>query len=115
MPREDKEIADAVREMMEADGMHVILDTEITNVKCDKYGPLDRKLTVFYESKQGRDVAVSGSHLLLATGRTPNTDNLNLEAAGVQTDSSGHIWVDSALKTSASHIYALGDVHGGEY
>lgn len=68
---------------------------------------------VFYEDHHGHNVALNGSHLLLATGRTPNTDMLDLAAAGVETDKTGHIKVDSKLQTNVSNIYAIGDVHGG--
>jgi pyruvate/2-oxoglutarate dehydrogenase complex dihydrolipoamide dehydrogenase (E3) component len=55
---------------------------------------------------------IAGSHLLLAVGRRPNTDDLGLEAAGVQTDARGYITVDDQLKTSVDHIWAMGDCNG---
>jgi pyruvate/2-oxoglutarate dehydrogenase complex dihydrolipoamide dehydrogenase (E3) component len=58
-------------------------------------------------------LAVSGSHLLLSIGRTPNTADLGLEAAGIETDRQGHIRVDEKLQTSAEGVYALGDATGG--
>jgi pyruvate/2-oxoglutarate dehydrogenase complex dihydrolipoamide dehydrogenase (E3) component len=57
--------------------------------------------------------SVTGSHLLVATGRTPNTDALNLVAAEVQTDDRGYIRVNEKLETTAPHVYAVGDVNGG--
>ena len=113
MPREDPEIAEAVQEIIESEGTHVLLNTKVANIKRDDCGDFEKKVIVFYHNKQGRDVALSGSHLLLATGRTPNTDMLNLSAAGVEFDSRGSVKVDSKLQTAASHIYAMGDVHGG--
>lgn len=110
VPREDPEVADAVREVFEAEGIRVLLDTTVANMKADEDGGFERKIIVFYQDKQGRNVALNGSHLLLATGRVPNTDMLNLSAAGVETDSTGHIKVDSKLQTNVSNIYAIGDV-----
>src|SRR5262249_57813768 len=61
----------------------------------------------------GRERDVSGSHLLVATGRTPNTEALNLPAAGVRADDRGFILVDERLETNVPGVYALGDVNGG--
>lgn len=91
----------------------MLLNTTVANIKPDNEGSFERKIIVFYQDKQGHDVALNGSHLLLATGRVPNTDMLNLQAAGVETDKTGHIKVDSKLQTNVPHIYAMGDVHGG--
>ncbi|KAK3711104.1 hypothetical protein LTR37_009891 [Vermiconidia calcicola] len=112
VPHEDAEIAEALKEIVEAEGVRVVLNTTVANIKPDE-GTFEHKVIVFYPDKHGRDVALSGSHLLIATGRTPNTDTLNLEAAGVEVDARGHIKVDQKLQTNVSHIYALGDVHGG--
>src|SRR5208283_2069198 len=57
--------------------------------------------------------AVQGSHLLVATGRTPNTDSLNLPAAGIATDKRGFIRVNAKLETSVEGVFALGDIKGG--
>jgi len=64
-------------------------------------------------SHQGRTTTLVGSHLLVATGRVPNSDTLNLAAAGIQTDNHGFIPVNERLETSAKDIYALGDIKGG--
>ena len=135
VPREDPEIASAVQEIMTDEGMTILLNTEVANMKPDPEGKFERKIIVFHTNEKGRDVsypfatlsvffvqnqyltssqvAINGSHLLLATGRVPNTDTLNLEAAGVQTDARGSIKVNSKLQTNVPSIYALGDVHGG--
>ena len=113
VPREDQEIADAVHEIMTQDGMKILLNTEVANMKPDECGAHEHKILVFYQDAEGHDVALNGSHLLLATGRVPNTDTLNLEAAGVETDRRGSIKVNPQLQTNIPHIYALGDVHGG--
>ena len=113
VPREDPEIAEAVHEIMSQDGMKILLNTEVANIKPDTCGAHEHKILVFYQDDQGHNVALNGSHILLATGRTPNTDTLNLAAAGVETDKRGSIKVNAQLQTNVPHIYALGDVHGG--
>ena len=113
VPREDPEIADAVKEILEQDGMKILLSTEVANIKPDDCGQHEHKIIVFHTDDKGHNVAISGSHLLLATGRTPNSDTLNLEAAGVEVDKRGHIKVNEQLQTNVPGIYAIGDVHGG--
>lgn len=93
--------------MLEAEGITVLLNTTPANIKADEEGSFERRLVVFYQNVNGRDVAISGSHILLATGRTPNTDKLNLDAAGVEVDQRGHVIVDEKLTTSCSHIFAV--------
>jgi len=63
--------------------------------------------------REGKSATYTGSHLLVATGRTPNSDTLNLQAAGVQTNDRGFIKVNNRLETTAEGIYALGDINGG--
>jgi pyruvate/2-oxoglutarate dehydrogenase complex dihydrolipoamide dehydrogenase (E3) component len=63
--------------------------------------------------QEGRGKTLSGSHLLAATGRVPNSHALNLSAAGIETDAQGYINVNERLETSVSGVYALGDVKGG--
>lgn len=113
VPREDPEVAEAVTEIMTQDGMKILLKTEVANIKPDECGRHEHKLLVFHQDEKGHNVAISGSHLLLATGRQPNTDTLNLQAAGVEVGPKGHIKVNDQLQTNIPHIYALGDVHGG--
>jgi pyruvate/2-oxoglutarate dehydrogenase complex dihydrolipoamide dehydrogenase (E3) component len=113
VPREDAEIAENVKEIMEQDGMHILLNTTVANLKPDNCGNVAHKIILFYTDSNGHNVAVNGSHLLLATGRTPNTDTLDLAAAGIETGPKGHIKVNDKLQTNVPHIYALGDVHGG--
>ncbi len=114
VPREDAEIAEAVQNIMEEDGIHVELSTIVANVKPDDCGSVARKVIVYYEDRTtGKKGLVNGSHILLATGRTPNTDTLDLSAAGVHLASRGHIIVNEKLQTNIPHIYGLGDCHGG--
>ncbi len=69
------------------------------------------RVDVFFE-KDGEQHTVNGSHLLLAVGRVPNSDRLNLDSAGVKVDKRGYIEVNQVLQTSTPHIYALGDING---
>jgi pyruvate/2-oxoglutarate dehydrogenase complex dihydrolipoamide dehydrogenase (E3) component len=106
--REDADIAAAVLDILREDGIDVLLNAEAR--RAENTGDGGIRLAV-----QGPDGerAVIGSHLLAAAGRTPNTDMLNLPAAGVQTDKRGAIPVNERLETNVPGIYALGDVNGG--
>ena len=106
-PREDEDISAAVAEILEREGMRILTDSEARRVEQAAGG-----IRVEWD-RHGIGGAVEGSHLLVATGRTPNTDGLNLDAAGVETDEAGYIRVDDRLRTSADGVYAIGDVTGG--
>lgn len=108
LAREDADVADAVAEILREDGVEVLLGAAASGVERGADGAL--RLAV--ETAGGRRI-LSGSHLLVAVGRVPNTDRLNLEAAGVATDGRGFIRTDERLETGAPGIYALGDVKGG--
>ncbi|GHH89053.1 pyridine nucleotide-disulfide oxidoreductase [Streptomyces sulfonofaciens] len=108
LPREDEDIAEAVTEILTGDGVHVITGADITEVRDS--GAVS---TIVYE-KAGRKHTVEAGALLPATGRRAVTAALRLDAAGVQTTPKGAITVDEHLRTSQPHIYALGDVNGGE-
>lgn len=113
VPREDPEIADAAREVLRREGIEVLLNSTTTKVEAGDASTSQDNILVYHEDPKGKSVAIGGSHLLLAAGRIPNTDMLNLSAAGVEVDRTGHIIVDGKLQTNVPHIYALGDVHGG--
>jgi pyruvate/2-oxoglutarate dehydrogenase complex dihydrolipoamide dehydrogenase (E3) component len=106
--REDTDIAEAVAGILREDGIEVLLQTAALQVTQDGNGKI--QLTV--RTPEGERV-LAGSHLLLAAGRVPNTDKLNLDATGIQTDKRGYIPVNDKLETSVPGIYALGDVKGG--
>ena len=104
--REDEDISEAIRQIVEAEGIRIRL-----NAKCISM------------SKRGENIAIGltcedepreivGSHLLLAVGRVPNTQDLDLDKAGIRTDHRGYITVDNELRTSAPDIWALGDCNG---
>ena len=108
LAREDNDVADAVADILREDGITVLLETTPVRASQDKDGPI--RLTV--RTPEG-ERTLTGSHLLVATGRTPNSDWLNLAAAGVQTDKGGFIHVNERLETNVPGIYVLGDIKGG--
>jgi pyruvate/2-oxoglutarate dehydrogenase complex dihydrolipoamide dehydrogenase (E3) component len=108
LAREDTDVAEAVEQILREDGIEVLLETKPTHVSQASTGVI--QLTV--QAPDGERV-LSGSHLLMAAGRVPNSDWLNLAAAGIQTDARGFIKVNERLETNVPGIYALGDVKGG--
>jgi len=108
LAREDADIAGAVAEILGEDGVEVLLGTEAQSVRQDESGGI--QLTV---NGPDGERTLSGSHLLVAAGRPPNTDLLNLEAAGVEMDKRGFVKVNEKLETNVPGVYALGDVKGG--
>jgi pyruvate/2-oxoglutarate dehydrogenase complex dihydrolipoamide dehydrogenase (E3) component len=108
VPGEDQDIAEEIRKIFEEDGIEVLFRAETRSVEQLDDGKLRLKVDVAGKTKE-----IIGSHLLLATGRIPNTEELNLEAAGIKTDRRGFIVVDDGLQTSVEDIYAIGDVKGG--
>jgi pyruvate/2-oxoglutarate dehydrogenase complex dihydrolipoamide dehydrogenase (E3) component len=111
LPREDAEIAQAVQQICKEDGIEVVLNATATKVSAT--GVDNKEIMLEYRTSDGALHETSGSHLLIATGRTPNTDSLNLSAAGIETNSRGHIVVSPSLQTNIPGVYALGDCHGG--
>jgi pyruvate/2-oxoglutarate dehydrogenase complex dihydrolipoamide dehydrogenase (E3) component len=108
MGREDADVAEAVADIMHEDGIGVLLNTQARHVEQGDGGRI--RLTV--GTPEG-ERTLEGSHLLVAAGRPPNTDTLNLEAAGVETDRRGFVEVNDRLETNVPGIYAMGDVKGG--
>ena len=104
--REDEDTSDAIRDIFEREGISVR-----TNAKCIalEKGPAGVRVGVDCEEGSPK---VDGSHLLLAVGRRPNTDDLGLEKAGVTVDARGYIGVDDQLRTNVEGIWALGDCNG---
>jgi pyruvate/2-oxoglutarate dehydrogenase complex dihydrolipoamide dehydrogenase (E3) component len=106
--REDPDVAEEIAKILHEDGVQFLFNTEPTSVERDQNGEIRLAL----KSRDGES-AITGSHLLLAIGRKPNTEDLNLAAAGVETDSRGNVIVNERLETDVPGIYALGDVNGG--
>ena len=101
--REDSDVSHAISEALESDGVEVILDARTASVR---HG--DGVVTLHLPGR-----TISGTHLFLATGRKPNTDDLGLESVGLAPDKSGFIEVDAALASKVAGIWAVGDIRGG--
>jgi pyruvate/2-oxoglutarate dehydrogenase complex dihydrolipoamide dehydrogenase (E3) component len=108
LTREDADVSDEVAKILREDGIEVLLETTAVKVAANSNGHI--QLTV--HNADG-DRVLTGSNLVAAAGRTPNSDALQLENAGVKTDAQGHILVNDLLETNVAGIYALGDVKGG--
>lgn len=106
MPREDEDIARAIQAFLEEEGIDVICDADAQSVKATPEGVA---LTV---RAAGKERTLSGSHLLMAAGRVPNSDGIGLEQAGIRTNERGYIEVDDHCRTKVDGVYALGDVNG---
>jgi pyruvate/2-oxoglutarate dehydrogenase complex dihydrolipoamide dehydrogenase (E3) component len=104
--REDQDVSDLARRLLEAEGIEVVVGARDFAVARQGAG-LTLNLTA-----NGAPRTIAGSHLLMAIGRRPNTDGLGLERAGVKTDTRGYIPVDEELRTNVDGIWALGDVNG---
>jgi len=111
LDQEDPDVAAEVRKILTEDGIEVLLQADTAAAGAGQNGNSDSvKLTV----RLGTETrTIIGSHLLVATGRTPNTEALNLPATGVDIDSHGYIKVNEYLETTVPGIYAIGDVKGG--
>jgi pyruvate/2-oxoglutarate dehydrogenase complex dihydrolipoamide dehydrogenase (E3) component len=104
--REDEDVSKAIREILVAEGI-----TVRTGADCISLGPHENGIAVGVDCLDGEPFAI-GSHALLAVGRRPNTDDLGLDLAGVQTDSRGYVTVDDALATNVPGVWALGECNG---
>jgi pyruvate/2-oxoglutarate dehydrogenase complex dihydrolipoamide dehydrogenase (E3) component len=107
LAREDDDVVEEVAKILREDGIELCFNAEAVRVAKNGRGV---DLTVQLPDEER---TISGSHLLLAVGRTPNSDSLNLGAVGVATDSAGFITVNERLETNIPGIWALGDAHGG--
>lgn len=109
---EDDDIAQAVAEVLRQDGIELYLDTEAVRAEPATDGQV-RLVVCTRGDGGGEERALSASHFLVATGRAPNTEGLNLAATGLQTDERGFVPANERLETAVPGIYALGDVKGG--
>ena len=105
--REDPEVAAELQKILEADGIAFCMNARTTKVEQN-----GESILVSYEGKNGPST-ITGTHLLDATGRQPNTDDLGLEHTEIETGKSGYIKVNGRLETNVPGIWALGDVKGG--
>ncbi|MBC8985035.1 dihydrolipoyl dehydrogenase [Pedobacter sp. N36a] len=105
--REDEDVSSAMTEILEEEGLKVL-----TNITIEEVKGAQGELTIQLKTPDGKK-NIKASHLLLAIGRTPNTAALNLDIPGIKTDKNGYILVNEKLETNVKGIYALGDVNGG--
>lgn len=108
LEHEDDDVCECLQKALADDGIELLFSAETRRVSRNAAG----QLTITLDTPKG-ERRVHGTHLLVATGRQPNSDKLNLKATGVKVDEKGFIQVNSKLQTATRHIYALGDVHGG--
>ncbi|MEP0754916.1 FAD-containing oxidoreductase [Trichocoleus sp. Lan] len=104
--REDEDVSAAIQQIFEAEGIHIR-----TNAECIAFAPHSEGVSVQVNCTEGAPEVI-GSHVLLAIGRQPNTDDLGLDRAGVATNTHGYIMVDDQLCTNVPGIWALGDCNG---
>jgi len=107
LPREDDDIAAELQSILEDEGIRFRLGSECIAFERGARGAIRVRADC-----EGDSAFIEGSHLLLAIGRTPNTDDLGLEAAGIHTDARGHVEVDGHCRSSAPGVWALGDCNG---
>jgi pyruvate/2-oxoglutarate dehydrogenase complex dihydrolipoamide dehydrogenase (E3) component len=106
VPREDEDTSEAVAGILEREGITVRCAAE-----CISFSKTDRGITAHLDCEVG-EASATGSHLLLAVGRQPNTEDLGLDRAGVAIDARGYIVVNDQLRTNVESIWALGDCNG---
>jgi pyruvate/2-oxoglutarate dehydrogenase complex dihydrolipoamide dehydrogenase (E3) component len=108
LTREDQDIAEEVAKILKEDGIDILLNAKPVNAKR----PNRQKISISINSPDG-DKTIEGSHLLIAAGRIPNTDMLNLDSAGIEYDDRGYINSNDRLETTVEGVYVIGDIKGG--
>jgi pyruvate/2-oxoglutarate dehydrogenase complex dihydrolipoamide dehydrogenase (E3) component len=107
LTREDPDVAEEIASILKEDGIDILLESAAEEVAAS-----GKEIRLTVKGNGGRKI-LNGSHLLVATGRKPNTEKLNLPAAGIRTDERGFIQVNGKLETGVAGVYAVGDVKGG--
>jgi pyruvate/2-oxoglutarate dehydrogenase complex dihydrolipoamide dehydrogenase (E3) component len=108
--REDRDVSAALRELFDDEGIEVRTATRVDRVEGRSGG-----LVRIHATCAGTELVIEGSDILVASGRTPNTDGINLEAAGVERDEQGFVKVDERLRTTAPGVWAVGDCAGSPH
>lgn len=108
LPKEDKDIANEIYKVMREKRVTIITGASVENVK-----DMDEGVMIRFKNSDGTVSTVEGSAVLAATGRKPNTDGLNLDAAGIERDIRGFVKVNDQLQTNVKNIWAIGDINGG--
>jgi pyruvate/2-oxoglutarate dehydrogenase complex dihydrolipoamide dehydrogenase (E3) component len=111
LPKEDKDVVDCLSSILEEEGIRLLTGTTVESVE----GTSGDEVTVHVVSSSGAKTALDGSHLLVAAGRTPNVEDLDLAKAGIDITAAGHISVNDQLQTAVPHIFAAGDCAGSPY
>ncbi|WP_066868832.1 FAD-dependent oxidoreductase [Clostridium mediterraneense] len=107
--KEDEDVANEVKKIFENKGIEFRFDVSVKEIKDTSNGVI----VSYINNKDGKVIDIEGDAILLATGRVPNTEDLNLEAAGIELTERGAIKVDDKLRTNVKNIWAIGDVNGG--
>src|SRR5215468_1080778 len=107
MPREDEDVCDALRSLLDDEGIDILLNAQVKRVS----GKSGESVSIVLEQNRSQKL-LEGSHVLVAIGRTPNTDGLGLESAGIELTDRGYIKVNERLQTTASGVWAIGEVAG---
>ena len=108
LTREDADVAGELQKALEGEGIQFALNARTTRAQR-----INGQIALTLDGADGSPSRLTGSHLLVATGRRPSTDDLGLEKAGVETDNRGFVKVNGRLETNVPGIWALGDVKGG--
>lgn len=108
--REDEDVSTGLLQAFQDEGIEILTDTKILSVEG-----LSGESVRVIASRPGGEVSIEGTHLLVATGRQPNTDGIGLEIAGVQVNQHGHIQVNDRLETTAPDVWAVGDCAGSPH
>ena len=109
LPKEDRDIANEILKVLTEKGINIVVGATVEGIEDTK----DGNAGLQYKNKEGELISLTGSGILIATGRKPMTEGLNLEAAGINTDKKGYILVDELLRTNVPNIWAIGDINGG--
>src|SRR5258708_29388432 len=108
--REDPDVIEGLQQLFHDDGIEILANASLTRVE----GTSGKSVTVRLTLPNG-EISLQGSHLLVATGRTPNTQNMGLEVVGIKTTPAGHIQVNDRLETTAPGVWAMGDCAGSPH
>lgn len=105
--REDRDVSEALQDLFRDEGIDVV-----TEARVDRVEGLSGEVVRLHATRQEQEIAIEGTHLLVASGRVPNTDGIGLELAGVETDDRGFVKVNERLQTTAADVWAVGDCAG---
>lgn len=108
LKKEDEDVAAEITQILEDEGLSILTNASAKQFDLDEKGKIRASVMV-----DGKEEQINASHVLVAVGRSPQTENLGLENTKVKTDEKGHILINNKLETHAEGIYALGDVKGG--